>query len=62
MSHFYIDMARAQGEPVPLDDSGYAAFAPRVIARYDELHGQMLQVVQVFWRHATPSKPASLGG
>ena len=53
MSHFYIDMARALGEPVPLDENGYAAFMPEVIARYDELHSQMPQVVRAFWRHAT---------
>ncbi len=53
MSHFYIDMARALGEPIPLDENGYAAFMPEVIARYDELHSQMPQVVRVFWRHAT---------
>lgn len=53
MSHFYIDMARALGEPVPLNENGYAAFMPEVIARYDELHSQMPRVVRVFWRHAT---------
>ena len=58
MSHFYIDMARALREPVPLDASGRASFAPEVIARYDELHGQMPAVVHVFWSVAEPI-PAS---
>ncbi len=56
MSYFYIDMARTLGEPVPLDASGRASFLPEVIARYDELHGQMLGVVRVFWRFAEPAQ------
>lgn len=56
MSHFYIDLARALGEPVPLDASGRVSFPPEVIARYDELHGQMLGVVRVFWRFAAPAQ------
>lgn len=59
MHYFYIDMARALGEPVPLDANGNATFAPGVIARYDELHGQMLDVVRVFWRFAEPAQSTS---
>ncbi len=59
MSYFYIDLARALGEPVPLDASGRASFAPEVIARYDELHGQMLGVARVFWRSAEPAQSES---
>jgi len=53
MSHFYIDMASALGEPVSLDSRGYAVFSPEVIERYRLLHIQMLRVAQVFWRNAT---------
>ena len=56
MSYFYIDMARTLGEPVPLDASGRTSFPPEAIARYDELHGQMLGVVRAFWRFAEPAQ------
>ncbi|WP_313442517.1 hypothetical protein [Stenotrophomonas sp.] len=59
MSYFYIDLARALGEPVPLDASGRAAFAPEVTARYDQLHEQMIGVVRVFWRFAEPAPSSS---
>ncbi|PTT43118.1 hypothetical protein DBR33_10725 [Stenotrophomonas sp. HMWF022] len=54
MSYFYIDMATALGEPVPLNQEGDAEFSAEAIERYDRLHGQMLEVVQVFWRYAVP--------
>jgi len=52
MTHFYIDMADALGEPVPCDSEGRAAFTPEAEQRYERLHGEMLFAVQAFWDHA----------
>lgn len=52
MNYFFIDMAAALGEQIPLKGGGKPEFSNAQIERYRGLHRQMLFAAQAFWEHA----------
>jgi len=52
MTFFELDMAEILGESVPRAQDGAPSFAPGQQERYDRLHAQMLEALQVFLVHA----------
>ena len=52
-TYFELDMAEAIGESVKRDTVGRPDFTPAQRARYERLHREMQQALQVFLEHAT---------
>lgn len=52
MTFFELDMAEILGESLPLGRDGAPSFAPGQQERYDRLHAEMLEALQVFLVHA----------